>query len=398
MKKLMIAAVGILSGCAESSSRKPDTTVVTETVPPVIDTTVPTILGVAANRTPGAAGWCMLSSHRDVWVGRPVKVVFTAAHKIMDTKVGDTIPGCPGAEPTPGARAYELTFANQAPVEGLPAIVLRNDVWGNIEKDLSATFDLDGDQKFDTITVCTNGSVARFRMVYAGDVPRRPWKHELPYTSLDDPRCADAPAVAEDPNAPQMQMAYAVFPESYQPPYGLMWMALRTNDTGSTLVSTPVLPMVAERACRNGSANGKRLLAAASPEGYTAIFLHVPGLTEGRVERAEIDDFGGTMRADSVHLTMKNRRVTIRREPFGSTGFRMTADVGGTVYTLFETPTSDLGRSNVSWAGDLDRDGEIDFILHAQARNWQTGLQLYLSTQRSALSWPSAATYLERPC
>jgi hypothetical protein len=68
------------------------------------------------------------------------------------------------------------------------------------------------------------------------------------------------------------------------------------------------------------------------------------------------------------------------------------------VYTLFETPSSDLGRSNVAWAGDLDRDGEIDFILHAQARNWQSGLQLHLSKQRTALSWPATATYLEHPC
>ena len=369
-------------------------------VPPAIDTTVPTILGVAINRTPGAAGWCMLSSHRDVWVGRPIKVVFTAARKIHNTKVGDTIPACPGPEVTPGAKAYELTFENEPPVEGFPAIVLRNDVWGNIGKDLTATFDLDGDQKFDTITVCTTGSVARFHMVYAGEVPRRPWKHELPYGSADEPLCPDAAAAAApaDENAPVMHMAWATLPSTYQPPYGEMWYALSVSDAGSQILKTPVLPMTAEGSCKGGGRNGKRLVAAAAPQGYNALLLRVPGITEGKVEQADKQYFGGTLTTDSVQVTLKGQTVMVRREPMGTTGFRITAQVGPSFYTLFETPTSDIGRHSVNWAGDMDRDGEIDFILLAHPRNWQTGMQLHLSSQRTDLVWPPAATFLERAC
>jgi hypothetical protein len=159
-----------------------------------------------------------------------------------------------------------------------------------------------------------------------------------------------------------------------------------------------VLPMVQEGGCRNGQSNGKRLLAAAAPEGYTAMFLNLPALTEGSVERAQINSFGGSMMADSVYLALKGDRVYIRREPIGTTGFRVTAQVGASMYTLFETPTSELGRSAVRWAGDLDRDGAIDFILVAHQRNWQSGSQLHLSSQRTELAWPASATFLHRPC
>ena len=377
---------------------KPDSAAASEpAVPAAIDTTVPTILGIAANRTPGAAGWCMLSAHRDVWVGRPIKIVWTSQRKIIETKVGDTIPACPGPEATPGAKAYDLTFGQQIPpLDGTPAIVLRNDVWGNVGRNLVADFDLDGDQLKDTITTCTNGSVARFRMVYAGATPRRPWTHEMPYTSLDEPLCADANVPPPDPNAPSFHPSAALLPPTYQPPYGSEWMALRTINEQQSIVKTPVLPMSAGTTCSNGQ-EGKRLVATAALQGYEFLFFNLP-LKEGPVEKAERDYHGTATSSDSVIMTMRGKRVTMRREPFGVNGFRVTAEVGASVFPLFETPTSEYGKSQIYWAGDLDGDRDIDFILNAHAKNWQRGLQLYLSSQRTFLSWPVAATYTERPC
>ena len=374
-------------------------------VKPLVDTSVPTIFGVAVNRTPGSSDWCLITSRPEVGTGRLVKVLFTSQRDVGEGKLGKPYASCTGPDTVPGAFAWGIDFKYPVPTNTFPGIVLRDDVWGNVNQGPYADYDLNGDNLRDTITICTNGTVARFRMKWAGDVPRRGWTHELPYTGLEQPNCPDAaPPVAAVDTQPAgiMFVSQATVGPRYELPYDREWLVLRTQELGdetrrSELLKTTVLPMK-QGSCKIGVGDTRRLIASASPSYYIALLSAIPGLTEGVVESAERRHFGPGSIADSIRLTMKDRTLLLRRETVGVNGFRIMAETDGAIIRLYEAASSEYGRFSVAWAGDLDRDGDIDVVYTAQPNNWQDASYLLLSGQRTRLAWPNAASWRQEAC
>ncbi len=116
------------------------------------------------------------------------------------------------------------------------------------------------------------------------------------------------------------------------------------------------------------------------------------GLTAGPVESAAAD---GTLllpgQEQEVELAGVSTRVLAsgavergaRPEPI-VTDYRLSLERGGTTQLLAELPELDGAAPGLVWAGDLDRDGELDFLFDMSGSYNSSRLVLFLSGAAAA--------------
>ena len=134
---------------------------------------------------------------------------------------------------------------------------------------------------------------------------------------------------------------------------------------------------------------------------YIALLANLAEITPGPVDTAIIlghrpDDT--YFDADSTIVIFRNDTTIVRRERLES-GLRITAATRNSTALLFETDFEDEGRGHVIWAGDLDRDRQLDLLIYATYKYSVWSIQLHLSRKRgNQPTWPVAAHYSQAVC
>lgn len=80
-------------------------------------------------------------------------------------------------------------------------------------------------------------------------------------------------------------------------------------------------------------------------------------------------------------VPLKSERATLETQRVGERGHRLVLRVGEKTQTLFEQADGDLDGWSLHWAGDLDGDGQPDFLISADTHYAVETLRLFLSSR-----------------
>ncbi|HKO59125.1 MAG TPA: hypothetical protein VJ276_24880 [Thermoanaerobaculia bacterium] len=148
---------------------------------------------------------------------------------------------------------------------------------------------------------------------------------------------------------------------------GEEWLALTCSGDSCVVLPTRVrVEPFADMSDKHGQKSGRQVSVAMPAEDVVALLRDVPGVVSGSVRTVpESDMDGNAMKFDGERYELvvdeKDGAVSLRSG-------RRSQQIGeaGMVWT-------------VQWAGDLDRDGKLDFIVSFDGDNvW--GLELFLSS------------------
>jgi hypothetical protein len=148
---------------------------------------------------------------------------------------------------------------------------------------------------------------------------------------------------------------------------GEEWLALTCNGDSCIVVPTRVrVEPFADIFDKPGEKRGRQVSVPMPAEDVVMLIRDVPGVVSGSVRTVPESDFdGNAMKFDGERYDLvvneEDGAVTLRSgrrsQPVGE---------GGLVWT-------------VQWAGDLDRDGKLDFVVSLDGDNtW--GMELFLSS------------------
>ncbi len=80
-------------------------------------------------------------------------------------------------------------------------------------------------------------------------------------------------------------------------------------------------------------------------------------------------------------VPLKSERVTLEAQRLGERGHRLVLRVGEKEQVLFKQADGDLDGWRLHWAGDLDGDGQPDFLISADTHYAVETLRLFLSSR-----------------
>jgi hypothetical protein len=404
---LAAALLGSIA-CSKVEDGKP---VATDTaiVPGIaIDTGIPTIMGYAV-KLPGS--WCLVTSRRDMWNGKPVNLILMKEHKIHSAWVRDTLPSCAPVDSTPGTLSFALEMKYPASdTAGTIGVVLRDDTWGGLGR---RTFiyetNLDGIEGKEFVQECVGASTLNlFATSDSANGPIR-WQHKVslreefaegrPHCDgrLGEPR-APAQAVAEAPARP---MGRIVFPDTriVDPSVSRYDMkAIRRVGDQLEVIEAAARDIITEPACPGGVA-GHGLFPQVSGE-WVVMIQGVYPVAERTVRPARIVGAGPRrLVGDSVVVLGDGPPLMIRSERVGEAGFALYTEVMGARSTLYESSFMPAGSWQVPIALDYDGDNAPDVLVTITSASGKESY-FYISTQRQLMGgkWPASAQLTVPAC
>lgn len=399
MLALLLSAV-TLTACSGSADEKP----AADTAAPemVIDTAVATIMGYAVKLQPNS--WCLVTSRRDMWNGKPVSVILMKEAKVHAAYVRDTLMSCAPMDSTPGTLSFALEMKYPPVDSGTIGIVLRDDVYGGLRRG-SFTYEtnLDGIEGKEFVQECVGASSLNlFATSDSANGPIR-WQHKVPLRDefaegrphcdgrLGEPR-APAQAVAEAPARPK---GIIVFPDTRNVDPGVRAYDLkairRVGNNQLEVLEAAAVDMITEPACPGGVAGrGMR------PQINGEWIVMIKGVYPVRETISSAPRIIGTgprrLIGDSVVVLMNGPPLVIRSERIGEAGFALYTQVMGARSTLYASDFLPAGSWQVPLAVDYDGDGSPDILVSITSASG-TESRFYISTQRQLMGgmWPAAA-------
>ena len=423
LSHLMPALLFVASGCVGERPSTDTSKVVTQAadsaLPVVIDTRLPAVIGIALRDNNQEARWCLHTSRADIQPNDFVKVVFAGGRRFSTATVGTPTPACVRSDTIANVRNFVLKLDSIPQYFSWFGVVIRGDVNGRLDERRGIfEAELDTLRGNDFIQDCS-GARAMHLFATSGDtIGPVIWHYAYRQARSEDnpqPTCngrfgeplPDTTNYQEDeqPEPPgRMLVPWARQVDSSD--VDQSWFALRRSGKGSELVATKVKYSSAPGVC--GEETGGR---SAEPEirgDWLALLRALPGLTAGPVTSATISDSsnkyfvapaGKTTFGDTIRIQLGGKSSAIRSEPAGKYGLRLLFDAAGKSVTLYSAKTQDEGDWSVIWAGDIDRDGDVDLLLSATRKYSVDVWYLFLSSLgKGAERWLPAAAYGETGC
>ena len=396
---IAVGACAVAEKTRDSAISAP-TVVADSALPTVIDTRLPKVLGIALRENTREAQWCLHTSRPDVRPNDFVKVVFAGGRRFSGATVGAPKAGCLRSDTIANVRNFALRMDSIPQFFGWFGVVVRSDVDGTLDvtRGIYAA-ELDADPGVDYIQDCS-GARGMHLFITSGDTlgPVR-WHYDYRQFSYDDnsqPTCngrfgeplPDTTNYEEDPvPEPPGLMNFPGSESADSTDISATWFALRQREAGWELAETKVTYGPAGDVC--GEETGGRSAIPSIGGQMFAMFTNLPGLRAGPVTSAEISDTlnkylipnsGATVWGDTIRVVMSGKLSLIRSAPFGKYGLRILLDRDDKPLTLYSAKTQDEGSWSVIWAGDLDRDGQLDLLISATRKYSIDAWQLHLSS------------------
>ena len=407
---VLAAAVLVTTACRKAEDAKPaaamDTTVAAEIA---IDTGIATIMGYAV-RLPNA--WCLVTSRRDMWNGKPVNLILMKEHHSHSAWVRDTLSSCAPVDSTPGTMSFALEMKYPATDSGgTIGIVLRDDVWGGSRR---GTFvyetNLDGIEGKEFVQECVGASTLNlFATSDSANGPIR-WIHKVPLRDefaegrphcdgrLGEPR---APAQAAAPAAPR-QMGVIIFPNTRTVDPSLntfdMKAIRRVGNNQLEVIEAAAIETITEPACPGSAGRGRGLRPQIQGE-WLVMIKGVHPIFETITDAPRIVGEGRRRIGDSVVVFHSGPPLVLRSARVGEAGFEITTSNMGAVSTLYRSDFMPSGYWQVPVAVDYDGDKLADVLITVtDPRNAES--RFYVTTQRPLMGgeWPAAAALSVPAC
>jgi hypothetical protein len=418
-----------LGACEETPRSRADSTAAppsppiavaqTKSKPMVIDTSMRSVIGVALRDGSRDSGWCLVTSRPDIAAGKRVRILWPLGASQETGRVGERRPGC--------LPSYDMgdVYIRELDIPALKdrtayydnGLVIDADVEGKIGWNSGlfiAHLDADGESElvqqcfgvranYFYVTTGTKNAPARWSVSIPQEYHRTPTCEGRFGEPLTDTTTIVAEYVEPDPpgvmNVPTTEQADSLDPAT-------TWFALRLHENQWELLETKVTYPGTGDVC--GEETGGRGIKPVVEGEWSLLFARVPGLTAGPVKSGTISDTtnrnpmadsGKRGFADSVTVDFGGRRYKVRAENVGEIGFRIFVAPSGKPLTLYSTDFQDEGSWAVTWAGDMDRDGELDLVLAATRKYSVDAWQLHLSSYgKGAGRWLPAARAVEVGC
>ena len=406
------AMMFVAVACERTAEQRRDTPAVAS-LPIVIDTAFPTVMGYAVHRHPG--GWCLVTSRNGMWNGKPVRLALLKEVQYYDGHVRERVASCAPADSTRGVNAFALEIPRAPAEAGTIGIVMRDDVFGNIDgrtKILAGNFD--GIEGLEFAQECIGERELHLFITSDSANGRLRWHHRVPLRDLyraGRPHCnrrlGEAAAPIEpavppglDETRPSGRIVLPGTPTLDTALIGEVWTAVRKRENQIEVLDALPSVVSAARTCSDSSTS-RHSLRPDFEGAWLALLSDVQPVRKGLSVAPQIADTGAhrTLQ-DSVIVIHEGRSLIVRAERLGQEGMHIYIDVAGARSTLF---ARDYYNYRDTWriplALDYDGDGGLDIMLSITSGD-STETRFHLSSRRPAFGgrWPVAAMQTVPEC
>jgi hypothetical protein len=345
------------------------------------------IVGYAVQSENGE--WCVVTRRPDIKEGWSVTLLWPEEKQAISTQLGEQRAACLPKDAASGEKSFSLKEKTAVP-STRPAMVIGQMAWQRTDNGFVGEFDrVPG---LDRITYCAADDT--YHLFVIGDATRAGFYRGLPLSAGVEP-CdpTQTRIIAEHlPVRPIIMPYWSYNMETFSS--RSQWLVLTISANGDALSTTGVQTVQTEGACADTSDT----LAPNPYVAYRYLFANLP-ITAGPVEGARFlteYDRDGYADPDSIVIVFRNDTTIVRRKH--EDGMHVSLYSQGRVIPLYDTDFEDEGRAYVEWAGDLDRDGQLDIVLSATSKYSVRAIYLFLSKQRTLNKWPVAAEYAQAGC